>query len=101
MSESLPPLSLPNDEMWRSLDLVCGQELHGGFQSRVFDAERDGERIAVKLTDSRLVDSSFHRRLEVTSLLADTHDSVVRPIKVGGAISAEIGSWFAVVYPFA
>jgi len=84
-SENLVPLPLPDDGMWSSIGVVCGPELHGGYQSRVFAAERNGDVVVAKLTDSRLVDQAFLRRLDMTALLAETNESVVGPVRMSRA----------------
>lgn len=84
-SENLPSLPLPDDQTWSSIGVVCGQELHGGHQSRIFAASCDGNQVVVKLTDSRLVTQTFHRRVEMTSLLAEMDDSVVGPVPTKAA----------------
>jgi Ser/Thr protein kinase RdoA (MazF antagonist) len=99
-SENLPSLPLPDDKMWSSIGVICGHELHGGHQSRVFAASCDGEQVVVKLTDSRLADPAFQRRVEVTSLLADMDDSVVGPMTTKAGPIVELGTWLAVVSPF-
>ncbi len=96
---NLPSLPLPDDRAWASIGVVCGPELHGGHQSRVFAASRDGDRVVVKLTDSRLVDRAFRRRVEMTSVLAEMDDSVVGPIATRTGPIAELGAWLAVVSP--
>jgi len=70
-SESLEPLPVPAANVWSSVGLTLGREIHAGHQSRVFIADRGGEKVAVKLTDGRLVDESFRRRIEVLASLAD------------------------------
>ncbi len=99
-SENLPSLPLPDDQAWSSVGVVCGQELHGGHQSRIFAASCDGNQVVVKLTDSRLADRAFQRRVEVTSLLAEIDDSVVGPVTTTAGRIVELGSWVAVVFPF-
>jgi hypothetical protein len=54
----------------------------------------------VKLSDSRLVDEAYRRRVEMTSLLAEIDDSVVGPLTTNVGIVVELGTWLAVVYPF-
>jgi Ser/Thr protein kinase RdoA (MazF antagonist) len=54
----------------------------------------------VKLTDSRLVDQTYRRRVEITSLLAEMDDSIVGPLTTNGGVVAELGQWLAVVHPF-
>jgi Ser/Thr protein kinase RdoA (MazF antagonist) len=54
----------------------------------------------VKLSDSRLVDEAYRRRVEMTSLLAEIDDSVVGPLTTNVGIVVELGPWLAVVYPF-
>ncbi|HYN33324.1 MAG TPA: phosphotransferase, partial [Ilumatobacteraceae bacterium] len=98
--ENLPSLPLPADRMWSSVGVVCGQELHGGYQSRVFEGTCGGDRVVVKLSDSRLVDEAYRRRVEMTSLLAEIDDSVVGPLTTNVGIVVELGPWLAVVYPF-
>lgn len=99
--ENLPSLPLPDDRMWSSIGVVCGQELHGGYQSRIFAGACGGDRVVVKLTDSRLVvDQTYRRRVEVASLLAEMDDSVVGPLMTKAGVIVELGLWLAVVYPF-
>ncbi len=98
--ENLPSLPLPADRMWSSIGVVCGQELHGGYQSRVFEGTCGDDRVVVKLSDSRLVDEHYRQRVEMTSLLAEIDDSVVGPLTTNVGIVAELGDWFAVVSPF-
>lgn len=86
--------------MWSSIDTVVHQELHGGHQSRVFAAEHNGEQVVVKLVDSRLVDSAFHRRVAMTAGLAERNQTVVRPIRINDGLVADLGPWLAVVYPY-
>ncbi len=97
--EQLSSLPLPADRMWSSIGLVCGQELHGGYQSRVFEGTCGGDRVVVKLSDSRLVDGAYRRRVEMTSLLAEIDDSVVGPLTTNAGVVVELGPWLAVVYP--
>ena len=99
-SEILTPLPLPDDRTWSSIGVVRSEELHGGYQSRVFAGTCGGERVVVKLTDSRLVDQGYRRRVEMTSLLAQVDDSVVGPLMTKSGVIAELGAWLAVVYPF-
>ena len=54
----------------------------------------------MKLTDSRLVDRAYRRRVELVSLLAEMNDSVVGPLTTKAGIIVELGTWLAVVYPF-
>jgi Ser/Thr protein kinase RdoA (MazF antagonist) len=98
-SENLAP-PLPDERTWSSMGVVRGEELHGGYQSRVFAGTCGGERVVVKLTDSRLVDQGYRRRVEMTSLLAKIDDSVVGPVMTKSGVIAELGAWLAVVYPF-
>ena len=98
-SENLPPLRLPDQKVWSSIDIVRGQELHGGHQSRVFAAERNGHRVVVKLVDSRLADGAFHRRVEMSSLLAGIDDAVVGPITIHGGLVFESNGWLVAIYP--
>ena len=78
------PLTLPSGEMWSSIGVTCGRELHGGYQSKVFAAEREGDAVVVKLTDGRLVDQAFRQRLEVAAAAAAIDDLVVGPIAPDG-----------------
>jgi Ser/Thr protein kinase RdoA (MazF antagonist) len=56
--------------------------------------------MVVKLTDRRLVDQAFWRRVEVTSLLAGMNDSVVGPVTTKAGLIVELGGWLAVISPF-
>jgi Ser/Thr protein kinase RdoA (MazF antagonist) len=100
-SENLSPLPLPTERMWSSIGVVCGEELRGGYQSRVFEGTCGGDRVVVKLSDSRLVDEAYRRRVEMTALLAEIDVSVVGPLTTNVGIVVELGPWLAVVYPFA
>ncbi len=99
-SEKLASLPLPDDRTWSSIGVELGQELQGGHQSRTFAGVCDSEPVVVKLTDSRLVDQAHRRRVEMTSLVAEMNDSVVGPLTTASGVIAELGQWFAVVYPF-
>jgi Ser/Thr protein kinase RdoA (MazF antagonist) len=99
-SESLVSLPLPDERAWTSIGVVCGEQLHGGYQSRIFAGTVGAQRIVVKLTDSRLVDHAYRRRVEMTSVLAEVNDSVVGPLTTKSGPIVELGGWFAVVYPF-
>jgi hypothetical protein len=99
-SENLPSLPLPDDRAWSSMGVVCGPELHGGHQSRVFAGACGGDRVVVKLTDGRLVDRAYRRRVELVSRLAEMDDSVVGPLRTKAGVIVELGHWLAVVYPF-
>jgi len=94
-SESLDPLPV-----WSSVGLTPGSEIHAGHQSRVFVAVRGGEKVVVKLTDGRLVDELFRRRIEVLASLAEIDDSVVGPLTFGSSTVAHLDEWLGVVYPF-
>jgi Ser/Thr protein kinase RdoA (MazF antagonist) len=98
--ENLPSLPLPDERAWSSIGVECVQELHGGYQSRILAGSCDGDRVVVKLTDSRLVDQTYRRRVEVTALLAQMDDSVVGPLTTKAGVVVELGLWLAVVYPF-
>ncbi|MCP4960617.1 MAG: phosphotransferase, partial [Actinomycetia bacterium] len=54
----------------------------------------------MKLTDGRLVDDGFHRRLEVLASLAQVDESVVGPLEFGSRLVAQLDEWLGVVYPF-
>lgn len=99
-SKNLEPLPIPDERVWSSIGMVCGSELHGGYQSRVFAAALHGDPVVVKLTDSRLADYSFGRRLKVVAALAEIDGSVVGPVPVKSALVAPLGAWLAAVYPF-
>jgi len=99
-SENLASLPLPDDKAWSSIGVVLGDELHGGHQSQMFTGAFGGEQVVVKLTDSRLVDQAYRRRVEMTSVLAEMDDSVVGPLTTDAGVVAELGQWLAVVYPF-
>ena len=99
-SENLEPLPVPAAHVWSSVGLTPGPEIHAGHQSRVFIADRGGEKVVVKLTDGRLVDDSFRRRIEVLASLAEVDDSVVGPLTFGSSPVAHLDEWLGVVYPF-
>jgi Ser/Thr protein kinase RdoA (MazF antagonist) len=93
------PLALPSAEMWSSIGVVCGLELHGGYQSKVFAAEHDGHPVVVKLTDGRLVDPAFQQRLEVVAAAAAIDDLVVGPIATSASLGRDLDEWRVVLYP--
>jgi Ser/Thr protein kinase RdoA (MazF antagonist) len=92
--------ALPDEREWSSIGVICGRQLHGGYQSRTFAGMVGDDRIVVKLTDSRLVDHAYRRRVEMTSLLAEVNESVVGPLMTKSGLIVELGGWLAVVYPF-
>lgn len=95
------PPPLPDDQAWAALDVVVGQELHGGHQSRVFAAEHHGRAVAIKLIDRRFVDSTFEQRVELVHALAATNHDVVGPLPFSsGLMTAEHDGWFMTMYPF-
>ena len=98
-AQDLEPLALPDENAWASIGVVCGPEIHAGHQSRIFHADVRGERCVVKLTDGRLVDESFHRRVEVVASLAETNTSVVGPVPIGSDVATALGDWLVVAYP--
>lgn len=93
------PLTVPSAEMWSSIGVTCGRELHGGYQSKVFAAEYEGDAVVVKLTDGRLVDHAFQQRLEVAAAAAAIDDFVVGPISTGEIPYQRLDDWLVVVYP--
>jgi len=98
--ETLEPLALPAEHVWASAGLSLGPEIQGGRQSRVFIAVRAGEKVVVKLTDGRLVDELFQRRIEILDSLAQIDESVVGPLTFGANPVARFDEWAVVVYPF-
>ncbi len=98
-SESVEPLPPPDDDMWFSINTVVDRELHGGHQSRVFAAERNGDPVVVKLVDSRIADTAFPRRIEMSSRLAEANETVVAPISSHAGLVTDLGGWLAVIYP--
>lgn len=93
-------MPLPAAHFWSSAGLSLGPEIHAGHQSRVFSALRNGEKVAVKLTDGRLADESFRRRIEILASLARIDDSVVGPLIFGASPVARFDEWLVVAYPF-
>lgn len=91
---------MPAVHVWSSVGLTPSAEIQAGHQSRVFIADRNGEKVAVKLTDGRLVDDAFHRRIEILASLAQVEDSVVGPLKLESRHVAQLDEWLAVAYPF-
>lgn len=100
-SELLEPLPPPTGAMWSSIGVTAGTELHGGFQSRVFAADRNGDAVVVKLTDSRLVGDAFYRRIDMTASLAAIDESVIGPLGARSDRVMKLGGWLTVVSPFA
>jgi len=93
-------LELPTATDLAEHDIALIDEVHAGHQSRVFEADHNGERRVLKLTDSRFCDAAFGSRLEAAMVLATSNASVVGPIELNGSQSQRIGSWHAVVYPW-
>ncbi len=91
---------MPPAHIWAAAGLTLGEEIHSGHQSRVFIAVRDGAKVAVKLTDRRLVDDAFHRRIEMLASLAEANASVVGPLKFSTSPIVQLDEWLAVAYPF-
>lgn len=91
---------MPAARLWLSAGLTPGPEIHAGHQSRVFVADRAGAKVAVKLTDGRLVDDTFHRRMEILASLAQVDESVVGPLEFESGPVAQLDEWLAVAYPF-
>ena len=74
-------------DLWVELGLIDARELVGGFQSRVFKANRAGEWLAVKVVDADLVDEAeWTRRVEITNWLARRCLLVPKPVALGGRI---------------
>lgn len=99
-SDEFEPLPVPSDTAWSSAGLKRGPELHAGHQSRVFRATLDGDPIVVKLTDSRLVDDSFFRRIGLLTSLAGLSASVVAPVPIGSDLVNHLDEWLVVAYPY-
>jgi Ser/Thr protein kinase RdoA (MazF antagonist) len=74
--------------------------LHGGHQSTVVRVQRDGEAMAVKLTDRRFVDDAYAARLEVLEAAASIDARIVGPRRIAGSLANDLGGWSAVAYPF-
>lgn len=91
---------MPAEQTWSSAGLTRVAEIHAGRQSRVFVADRDGEKVAVELTDGRLVDDAFHLRIETLASLAQVDDSVVGPLEFDSRPVAQFDQWLAVAYPY-
>jgi len=49
----------------------------------VFIADREGEKVAVRLSDGRLIDTSLLQHIEIQSSLAQIDGSVVGPLILG------------------
>lgn len=92
-------MPLPSDADWLSIGLTCGPELHAGYQSRVLRSSLDGDPIVVKLGDSRLVDDSFSRRVELLASLSEVDRSVVAPVPIRSELINRLGQWLVVAYP--
>ena len=85
---------LPSPEEWLCWRVEIVDELHAGKQSRVFDAVLDGQRVAVKLTESRLADRSvLVERLNAVASLGTDYPNVVPPIRIEDALVQPIGGW--------
>ncbi len=100
LPKEFEPLALPSDGGWASVGLRCGPELHAGRQSRVFRAVLDGGPIVVKLSDGRLADQSFFRRIELLASLAEVTSSVVGPIPIRSSLVNRVDQWLVVAYPY-
>ena len=92
---------LPSPDLWHRWRVDVHGELHAGKQSRVFDAALDGARVAVKLTDARLVDRPVVvARLAAVNALGARHSDVVPPIRIDGAMVQSIGGWLMTATAF-
>jgi Ser/Thr protein kinase RdoA (MazF antagonist) len=98
-SGGLEALALPDENAWSSIGLALGPEVYAGHQSRIFHSTMDGDPIVVKLSDSRLVDASFHRRIDVAASLAEVNSSVVGPLPIGSNLVTVLDQWLVVAYP--
>jgi Ser/Thr protein kinase RdoA (MazF antagonist) len=93
--------SLPSPDEWLRSRVDVIDELRAGKQSRVFDAVLDGQRIALKLTESLLADrSALASRLEAVASLGAGYPDVVQPIRIDGAFVQPIGDWLMTATTF-
>lgn len=99
-SDEFEPLPLPGDADWASVGVTRGPEMHAGHQSRVFRATLDGNPIVVKLSDRRLVDDSFFRRIDLLASLTGLSASVVAPVPLGSELVNRLDDWLVVAYPY-
>ena len=96
----LERLALPDAREWAEVGLRVGPPLHGGHQSHVLLAEGQDRRLAVKLTDSRLMDPFHDHRVHLVERLAEREPIVVGPVRIGPSLVTQIGTWRAVAYPY-
>lgn len=67
----------------------------------MFDAVLDGQRAAIKLTESLLADrSALVARLEAVASLGAAYPNVVQPIEIEGALVQAFGGWLMAATPF-
>lgn len=79
--------SSPGPDDWLRWDIEVLAELQAGKQSRVFDALLNGERSAIKLTESRLTNIAvLTSRMAAAEALGASHLSVVAPTRIDGAL---------------
>jgi Ser/Thr protein kinase RdoA (MazF antagonist) len=100
LTEKLDPLPLPEPGAWAVVGVAPGAELHGGHQSRVFAAVWNGRPVVAKLVDTRLVDESFVRRVELTAVLAASGTEVVGPLVVHDRFVNDLAGWRLTLFPF-
>jgi Ser/Thr protein kinase RdoA (MazF antagonist) len=93
--------SPPDPDQWLRWNVEVLAELHAGKQSRVFEALLNGERSAIKLTESRLADIALlTSRMEAVEALAASHPGVLTPTRVDGTLVQPIGEWLMTATPF-
>lgn len=99
-ADDLQPLGLPEPDAWSALGLTLRNEVHAGYQSRVFQADSQSGRLIVKLTDGRQADAAHHQRVELLARLAESNRDVVGPVQLGSDLVSEVGDWLVVCYPY-
>jgi len=97
---NVPAPELPSATEWFRLGISDLSGLLGGKQSRVLSAVYDRQRMAVKLTDSRLADAGVLKtRMNAVETLADELPDVVAPMRIGGELLQPIGEWVMTATP--
>lgn len=92
--------SAPGPDDWLGWDVEVIEELPAGRQSRVFAALLNGQRSAIKLTESHLADIPvLTSRMEAAEALGASHPGVVAPIRIAGDLVQPIGDWLMTATP--
>jgi hypothetical protein len=92
VSREYPTLPRTDDGLGWNVEVLG--EIRAGKQSRVFDGLLNGNRSAIKLTESRLTNFAVltsRTGAEAVGMLGAAHPSLVAPTRIGGAVVQPIG----------